>query len=70
MHDFAPGVIHTARRPRPRWQRWAAGALRWGWRVISVACVAIVLLGLWGMARGQGSAAPCACHATQRGATC
>lgn len=48
---LAPGAIESppARRP-PRWRSVAATTLRWGWRAVSLACVLIVLLGLWGLA--------------------
>ena len=51
---FAPGAVERTRRrrPAPRWRRIAAGAARWAWRIVSVVCVLIVLLGLWGMATG------------------
>lgn len=43
---FAPGVIEggSAQRRRP----WVSAA-RWVWRLVSVVCVLIVLLGLWGL---------------------
>lgn len=64
---FAPGVIEAHLPVRPRWQRTAACALRWGWRIASAACVCIVLLGLWGMARDARTAAllPVVCERPQ-----
>lgn len=66
---FAPGVIEAHAAPRPRWRRWAWRAATrtavWAWRLIAALCVATVLLGLWGMAHGHGSAMPCACPCTK-----
>ncbi|MDO5289330.1 MAG: hypothetical protein Q4F13_06810 [Pseudomonadota bacterium] len=68
---FAPGVIEAHPAPRPRWRRWAIRAAVWAWNLVSALCVVTVLLGLWGMARGHGSAAPAAgvcATAAQQGA--
>jgi len=55
---FAPGVIETEPRRAVSCRRPWRTAARWAWHVVSVVCVLIVLLGLWGMATGKGAAAP------------
>lgn len=48
---FAPGVITGG--DAPAWRLQTVTAMRWAWRLVSVLCVLIVVLGLIGLARQE-----------------